>query len=326
MILLTVSGLVVVIPHLVPLPALSAGNPVALLAFNPVMAPKRKDQPGPSDSKRTRFAASPSRDRSASVDGPDEFLEEDLQQVGARAKQREKRQLKDTEGYNSDSSNDEEGIVPSRRPKEEEEDVDMFGEVEEKKDKGKEKKKDFMDMKDIEGQELDNNKDAMSEDGSDSDAEIAGDEHMERKKRKEKALGHEVTGFNMKEEMEEGKFTADGETYIENARDEGDKHDVWLADMDKDAIKKARRAHKEREKQEAEREEAEAKGVGKEREHELMQAAVNLMERGETVLEAVQRLGKEQEDKRKKEDHGKKKSWAERQKERKAMMAVDDAK
>ena len=57
-----------------------------------------------------------------------------------------------------------------------------------------------------------------------------------------------------------------------------------------------------------------------------MQAAVNLMERGETVLEAVQRLGKEQEDKRKKEDQGKKKSWAERQKERKAMMAVDDAK
>jgi CD2 antigen cytoplasmic tail-binding protein 2 len=166
----------------------------------------------------------------------------------------------------------------------------------------------------------------MSEDGSDSDAEIAGDEQMERKKRKEKALGHEVTGFNMKEEMEEGKFTADGETYVENAKDEGDKHDVWLADMDKEAIKKARRAHKEREKQEAEREAAEAKGVGKEREYELMQAAVNLMERGETVLEAVQRLGKEQEDKRKKEDQGKKKSWAERQKERKAMMAVDDAK
>jgi len=66
--------------------------------------------------------------------------------------------------------------------------------------------------------------------------------------------------------------------------------------------------------------------MGKERERELMQAAVALMERGETVLEAVQRLGKEVEDKRKKEDQGKKKSWAERQKERKALMAQDEAK
>jgi CD2 antigen cytoplasmic tail-binding protein 2 len=288
---------------------------------------RRNDQPGPSETKRTRFASPPPpRDRSTSVDGPDEFLEEDLQQGAGRAKQKSKRQIQDTEGYKSDSSNDDEGIVPSRRPKEEEEeDVDMFGEVEEKKDKGKEKKKDFMDMDDIEGQEFDKRKDGMSEDESDSDAEIAGDEVTERKKRKEKALGYEVTGFNMKEEMEEGKFTADGETYVENAKDEGDKHDVWLTDMDKDAIKKARRAHKEREKQEAEREEAEAKGVGKEREHELMQAAVDLMERGETVLEAVQRLGKEAEDKRKKEDQGKKKSWAERQKERKALMAQNDA-
>jgi CD2 antigen cytoplasmic tail-binding protein 2 len=201
----------------------------------------------------------------------------------------------------------------------------MFGDVEEKPAKGKEKKKDFMAMDDIEGQEFDGKKDGMSEDESDSDGSIAGDENAERKKRKEKALGHEVTGFNMKEEMEEGKFTADGEAYIENAKDEGDKHDVWLKDMDKDAIRKARRAHKERERQEAEREEAEARGVGKEREVELMQAAVNLMERGETVLEAVQRLGKDVEDKRKKEDQGKKKSWAERQKERKAMMAQDEA-
>lgn len=288
---------------------------------------KRKDQPGPSDPKRTRFASPlPPRDRSTSIDGPDEFLEEDLQQGAARAKQKSKRQLKDTEGYGSDSSNDEEGIVPSRRPKEEEEDVDMFGDVEEKKDKGKEKKKDFMDLDDIEGQELDKGKDAVSDSESDSDVEIAGDEATERKRRKEKALGNEVTGFNMKEEMEEGKFTADGETYVENAKDEGDKHDVWLTDVDKDVMKKARRAHKLREKQEADREAAEARGVGKEREVELMTAAVDLMERGETVLEALQRLGKDAEDKRKKEDQGKKKSWAERQKERKAMMAQDEKK
>lgn len=257
------------------------------------------------------------------------MLEDDLQQGAARAKQKSKRQLKDKEGYGSDSSDDEEGVVPSRRAKEEEEDVDMFGEDEDKadkKDKGKEKKKEFMDIQDIEGQEFDRRRGGTTDEESDSEPDEPGDERAGRKKRKEKDLGFEVTAFNMKAEMDEGKFTADGEAYVENDRDPNDKHDVWLADMDKDAIRKARKAHREREKLEAEREEAESRGVGKEREVELMSAAVGLMERGETVLEALQRLGHEAEEKRKKEDQGKKKTWAEKQKERKALMAEQEAK
>lgn len=294
---------------------------------------KRKDQAGPSEQKRTRFASPPpDRNRSASLDENDDLLEEDLQQGAGRAKQKSKRQLQDKEGYGSDSSDDEEGVVPSRRAKEEpEEDVDMFGsdtEKDDKKDKGKEKKKEFMDMNDIEGQEFDRRRGGTTDEESESEPEDGGpnDERAGRKKRKEKDLGFEVTAFNMKAEMDEGKFTADGEAYVENEKDPNDKHDVWLTDMDKDAIRKARKAHREREKQEAEREEAEARGVGKEREVELMRAAVGLMERGETILEAMQRLGHEVEEKRKKDEQGKKKTWAEKQKERKALMAEQEAK
>lgn len=290
---------------------------------------KRKDQPGPSGQKRTRFDTSPPpRDRSNSLDALDDDLENDLQQGAGRAKQKEKRQLKDKGGYGSDSSDDEEGVVPSRKAKEEEEDVDMFGEVEDKpgkKDKGKEKKKEFMDMDDIEGQEFDRRRGGTTDEESGSEDEQPGNERAGRKKKKEKDLGFEVTAFNMKAEMDEGRFTADGEGYIENERDPDDKHDVWLSDMDKDAIKKARKAHRDRERLEAEKEDAESRGLGKEREAELMRAAVALMERGETILEALQRLGHGVEEKRKKEDQGKKKSWAEKQKERKALMAEQEA-
>lgn len=308
----------------------SDGYTLNLLSTHAMPPTKRKDQAGPSDQKRTRFASPPpARDRSTSLDEQDDMLEDDLQQGAGRAKQKSKRQLKDKNGYGSDSSDDEEGVVPSRRPKEEEEDVDMFGEEEEKPDKkgkGKEKKKEFMDIQDIEGQEFERRRGGTTDDESDSEADEPGDERSDRKKRKEKALGFEVTAFNMKAEMDEGKFTADGEAYVENDRDPDEKHDVWLADLDKDAIRKARKAHREREKLEAEREEAESQGVGKEREVELMRAAVNLMERGETVLEALQRHGHEAEEKRKKEDQGKKKTWAQKQKERKALMAEQDAK
>lgn len=290
---------------------------------------KRKDEAGPSGQKRTRFAGSPpSRERSNSLDMDDD-LENDLQQGAGRAKQREKRQLQDKGGYGDDSSDDEDGVVPSRRAKEEEDDVDMFGDDDdkpEKKDKGKEKKKEFMEINDIEGQEFDRRRGGTTDEESGSEDEQPGSERLGRKKKKEKDLGFEVTVFNMKAEMDEGRFTADGEGYIENEKDPDEKHDVWLSDMDKDAIKKARKAHRDRERLEAEREEAESRGMGKEREVELMQTAVELMERGETVLEALQRLGHGVEEKRKKEDQGKKKTWAEKQKERKALMAEQEAK
>lgn len=305
------------------------------------MAPKRPPSAGPSQPKRTRFAAPPSAPSpSLSADESSALLEADLPEGGQRAKQRSKRQLKD--GYGSDSSNEEgEGVVPSRNKpeKEEDEDMDMFGEdvdeqakAPEGKGKGKGKDKEFMELNEIEGQEF-----GISTEGDgDGDGEEGMDEEDEEEMRVQKRkagldgdMGYELTGFNMKAEMEEGKFTADGESYMVNDKDEGEKHDVWLDAVDDEEIKKARRAHKERERVEAERQQKEDGDGRKEEEVGLMGEAVGFMERGETVLEAMERLGKEAEEKRRRKEvvgrAGKKLSWAEKQKERKAALAAGSA-
>lgn len=282
--------------------------------------------------KRTRFAspppsageAGPSRSRSVD-DNDDRYLEEDITESNRGARLREKRSLRDTDGYDSDSDNDEESKVLSRRPGAEEEaeddEMDMFAdEPAPEKDKGKEKekpKKEFMDLNDIEGQEFDEPS-ARPQDDDDSDSEA---EQTEKKTGLDGDMGVDLTPFNMKKEMQDGRFTEGGEVYMENEKDPHEKHDVWLDSMDKDEIKKARRAHRERERLEREREQREAEnesGAGsEEKEQRLLQQAMEHMERGETVLEALQRLGKEAE---KKAAAGKKKSWVERQRERKAAM------
>lgn len=279
--------------------------------------------------KRTRFAspqppaseAGPSRPRSID-DNDDRFLDEDITESSRGAKLRDKRSLRDTDGYDSDSDNDEESKVLSRRPGAEDEaeddEMDMFAD-EPAPDKGKEKeppKKEFMDLNDIEGQEFDEPSAPQQDDDSDSEAEP-----VEKKTGLDGDMGVDLTPFNMKKEMQDGRFTEGGEVYMENEKDPHEKHDVWLDSMDKDEIKKARRAHRERERLEREREQREAEnesGAGsEEKEQRLLQQAMEHMERGETVLEALQRLGKEAE---KKAANSKKKSWVERQRERKAAL------
>ncbi|KAI9638811.1 putative SMC2orf [Dioszegia hungarica] len=294
------------------------------------MAPKRPPSAGPSQPKRTRFAAAPAiSSPSLSADESASLLEADLPEGGQRAKQRSRRQLKDKDGYGSDSSNEDgEGVVPSRNKPEvaEDEDMDMFGEdVDAPKEvdkKGKGKEKEFMELNEIEGQEFE----VTGEDGMGDDDEDEEEIHTQRRKAGlDGDMGFELTGFNMKAEMEEGKFTADGESYLVNDKDEGEKHDVWLDAVDDEEIKKARRAHKERERVEEERQAKEDGEGRKEEERALMREAVGWMERGETVLECMERLGREAEEKRRKEEvgeGGKKKSWAEKQKERKAAAAA----
>lgn len=300
----------------------------------PTTMPVKRSGGDPSGApKRTRFAspppsageAGPSRSRSVD-DNDDRYLEQDITESTRGAKLREKRSLRDTEGYDSDSDNDEESKVLSRRSgaqedgEDEDEDMDMFAD-EPAPDKGKEKEKPkdkekFMDLNDIEGQEFDEPSAPPLDEDSDSEAEP-----VEKKTGLDGDMGVDLTPFNMKKEMQEGRFTEGGEVYMENTKDPHEKHDVWLDSMDKDEIKKARRAHRERERLEREREQREAElesGAGsEEREQKLLKQAMEHMERGETVLEALQRLGKEAE---KKAAASKKKSWVERQRERKAAL------
>jgi CD2 antigen cytoplasmic tail-binding protein 2 len=192
------------------------------------------------------------REGEASDDQDVDFLEADLPEGGAALKRKSKKMLKDANGYGSDSSNDDEGVVPSRRADakadeggdgDEDEDMDMFADEPETKTvdedvnggkgkgKGKGKEKEFLGMEDIEGQEFDG-KDragATDDDEDEGDEEDlsgsemeddGGDVRIGRKKAKEKDLGFEVTPFNMKAEMDEGRFTADGEEYVANEGDQ----------------------------------------------------------------------------------------------------------
>ncbi|KAH9946115.1 uncharacterized protein BXZ73DRAFT_37599 [Epithele typhae] len=240
--------------------------------------------------KRTRFVEP--------VDDPANFAEEvdaALEDPSARRKGRV-----NTSGYDSDSSDDGEGVVNSRKPgakpgDDDDDDDDMFavGKEEEKPaaEGGKKKKEEFLRLGDIEGQEF--GRRADGEDGEDEDEEEEEDEPEDEddaERRKKAGMGFELSAFNMREEMEEGKFSADG-MYVRSF-DPHAVHDRWMDDVDEDEMKKARKHHKaqekiQKEKQRAEERELEALG-GKE---SVEMKLVAKLKKGETVLEALQRLG-----------------------------------
>ncbi|GBE82170.1 hypothetical protein BKA93DRAFT_741052 [Sparassis latifolia] len=237
----------------------------------------------PKISKKTRFVE-PSED-------PVNFAEEvdaQLENPSAQRKGRVK-----TEGYESDSSDDGEGVVRSRRAgvdtAAEGEDEDMFavGEKEEKKveESGK-KKEEYLRLGDIEGQEFGG--EMSGSEKSESVDEPEDEDDAERRKKAE--MGFELSSFNMREEMEEGKFAADG-TYVKSF-DPHAVHDRWMEGLDEKEIKQARRNRRHREKEQREKMKAE--------EEELRQLGgkdviekdlVGMLKKGETVLEALQRLG-----------------------------------
>ena len=239
--------------------------------------------PKPPDSKKLRFVE-PNED-------PLNFAEEvdnALENPSAKRKGRVR-----NEGYESDSSDDGEGVVYSRRKGEAGEaggdDDDMFAMGEKEANKDQEsthstKKEEFLRLGDIEGQEF--NESESESEGEDEEPEDEDD--VERKKKA--GMGYEMSSFNMREEMEEGKFAADG-TYVKTF-DPHAVHDRWMDGVDEKEIKLARRRKRQQDKIEKEKMKAE--------ERELQQSGgksaleiqlVGMLKRGETVLEALQRVG-----------------------------------
>jgi CD2 antigen cytoplasmic tail-binding protein 2 len=103
-------------------------------------------------------------------------------------------------------------------------------------------------------------------------------------------MGFELSSFNMREEMEEGKFTEDG-SYVRTFDPHG-VHDRWMEGLDEREIKLARRRKREQEKKQreqmlAEEKEREESGGQHALEHQLL----GFLKKGETVLESLQRLG-----------------------------------
>jgi CD2 antigen cytoplasmic tail-binding protein 2 len=287
------------------------------------MSSKRNATGQSSAPKRARFE-SPSQLETAATD----FFEDDVGNQSKRAK--EKRTLVGKEGYDSDSTDDGEGVVPSRKTAHgEDEDDDMFGGVAEAQEATSSKdaiadaqKKGFMNLDDIEGQDFQHSKD----DDSDYDSEEEARKQAEAQGL-DGPMGYAMTGFNMKTELGEGKMTADGENFVMNDKDQGEQYDKWLDGVDREAMKKARKAHREQERtQKARQEKEDRESTGqarKDREAAIMRGMVELLERGETVLEGLQRLGQDVEKKSQavaSSSGQKKKSWVERQRERKALL------
>lgn len=198
--------------------------------------------------------------------------------------------------------------------------------------KGKKKEKEFLEMGDIEGQEFSkrDDDDADDDDDDDDEEEIEEDylpeddeanaDEAPRGRRSKKGMGYALSSvlpardsakktkppeltlrdpaprssFNMKEELAEGRFTADG-TYTANAKDPLADHDVWLSGVSKRAIRAAREA---KERMDARQREREAEEASRSEEQltqlrdDCMIGLLALVRPGETVARALTRLGK----------------------------------
>jgi CD2 antigen cytoplasmic tail-binding protein 2 len=98
-----------------------------------------------------------------------------------------------------------------------------------------------------------------------------------------------VDAFNMKAEQEEGRFDEAG-NFVRKAADPDAKHDMWLEGVSKKDMKKAAEAHERREaEQRQKRREDDAMLMP-----DILRTLILRLEKGETVLEALARLGKGQ--------------------------------
>ncbi|CAG7556680.1 unnamed protein product [Fusarium equiseti] len=302
------------------------------MASRPSVRPKRDgenfarthhhDESDP-DSKRVKFDL-----RNPSTLAPDAREEDAILDADVIGGSTTKRGAVNLDGYDSDSDNDNSNVRAEKRKRDEatntgakaaattagdDDDDDMFaaddgdeaggegGKVPEEDDpdsSGKKNKVRFLDADQIDG--VDNTSrdkegirldDAGSSD-DEADVELA---RQEEGVDDEVGMGGlkknapKVEAFNLKQEMEEGQFDQDG-NYVRKGGDPDAVHDNWLEGLSKKEMRKAAAAHEKRE--------AEARKQRLEDDEilvsELLKTLILNLERAETPLEALARLGKKQ--------------------------------
>lgn len=259
----------------------------------------------------------------------DAILDADV--IGNRGQQ-VRRGAVNIDGYDSDSDNDNFNARADAKAKEktapksqEEDDNDMFADLaEDFKDGddsegdagrrgGKKKAVRFLDADEIEGQvqhsksgghvsadfglngdgkgksrEVDDEVESSSE--SEVDDEIrasAGDLDPELGAGSKKSHAPKLDAFNMRSELEEGRFD-EQQNYVRKAADPDAIHDVWLEGVSKKQMRQAKEAAEMREEERRARAlEDDAKSTS-----QVLSQLIPLLERGETILEALARLGK----------------------------------
>ncbi|KIV87063.1 hypothetical protein PV11_02634 [Exophiala sideris] len=96
-----------------------------------------------------------------------------------------------------------------------------------------------------------------------------------------------LDAFNMRSELEEGRFD-EQQNYVRKAADPDAIHDVWLEGVSKKQMRQAKEAADKREEERRQRAiEDDAKSKA-----DVLSQLIPLLERGETILEALARLGK----------------------------------
>jgi CD2 antigen cytoplasmic tail-binding protein 2 len=277
-----------------------------------------------SDSKQVKFDL-----RNPSTLAPDAREEDAILDADVIGGSGTKRGAVNLDGYDSDSENEDFNARAEKRKKEEadaanskakaprttaddDDDDDMFAanddddiaegdtNAPEEDDIGESKKNKvrFLDADQIAGAEdTSRNKEGirLDDEGSsddEADVELA---IQEEGVDEEVGLGGlkknapKVEAFNLKQEMEEGQFDQDG-NYVRKSGDPDAVHDNWLEGLSKKEMKKAAAAHEKRE--------AEARKQRLEDDEilvsELLKTLILNLERAETPLEALARLGKKQ--------------------------------
>ena len=268
-------------------------------------------------------------------DAPEEDEVLDADEIGKRGQQTKRNAVNidgyasdsSNEGFDARAeakarrTQDGSGVAGSK----DEEDNDMFAELEDDfadKDKhegagGKRKKTvKFLDVDEIDGQvqhsqsgghvkvdlRIGNGGLQGAGKGSDiessSDSEVGDEERAAVDEGMDEELGAgskkkhapKIDAFNLKAETEDGGFDEHG-NYVRKAQDPDAVYDSWMEGLSKKDLKKARQAQADRRDEQRQKRLADDSVT----DSEIYKVLITRLERGETVLEALARLGKRRE-------------------------------
>lgn len=280
---------------------------------------------GRSTTKKPRFDI-----RNPSALAPDELEDDavlDADEIGRRG-QGVRRNAVNLDGYQTDSENEgfdarvEAKAKAKRRQQKEDgggDDDDMFADDAEEEvgeemgeDEAYRKNKKnvrFLSNEEIEGQahrsrggravHVDLAKPDEVEDALDVESESESEVDEEERARVDEGMDEEVgaggkkthapliDAFNMRTEQEEGRFDESG-NFVRKAVDPDAIHDTWLDGLSKKDIRRAKEAADKRENERRERDKQNDSIITP----DLLRTLITHMQRGETVLEALARLGK----------------------------------
>ncbi|KAI0121529.1 hypothetical protein F4776DRAFT_631248 [Hypoxylon sp. NC0597] len=264
------------------------------------------------ESKKVKFDMRNPSALAPDVDEEDEddaYLEVDKDII--RGSAATKRGAVNIDGYDSDSDREELGALFAARnkPKKDDEDMDdMFAADEDGDEKDetvdysagkKSKEVKFVDISEIQGQEAESKSGGHIHLGDESSGDD--DEETIELAIQEEGIDEEVgagglkkhapkvEAFNLKAENEEGRFDEAG-NYVRKAADPDAVHDRWLEGVSKKDMKRAAEAHERREAEQRQRRKEEDSVLTS----DLLKSLILHLERGETALEALARLGRGQ--------------------------------